>query len=94
MRAGHVLVIGCGEREGDQGAEVAALRDIPVIAQAAHQLGPRPRDPHQIPAGFRDGAGEPVAGDGRDDQMERTGRVTGVRTGVVERPDNVEELRH
>src|SRR5262249_18986159 len=48
----------CGECEGDQHAEVAALGEVPVVAKAVHQLGPRPRDPCQVPAGLGDGAGK------------------------------------
>ena len=36
----------------DVGAQVAALGDVAGVAQAAHQLGPRPRDAAGVPAGL------------------------------------------
>src|SRR5215468_3337995 len=38
MGADHVAVICRGECDGDQRAEVAALGDVPVVAEAVHQL--------------------------------------------------------
>ena len=37
-------------RVGHRGADIAALGDIAAIAEATHQLRPRPRDPAGIPA--------------------------------------------
>jgi hypothetical protein len=56
--------------QGDAGAEVAALGAVPVVAEAVHELGPGGGDPNDVPAAFVGRAGEAVAGDGWDDQVE------------------------
>jgi hypothetical protein len=91
---GDALGVHPGEGEGDQGADVPALGGVAVVAEAAHQLRPGAGDPGEVPAGLPGGAGEPVSGDGRDDQVERVGGVAAVRPGVGQRPDDVQELRH
>ena len=58
-------------RVGDAGALVAALGDVAGVAEAAHQLRPRLRDAAGIPADLGGLAGEAVAGQGRQHQVER-----------------------
>ena len=73
-------------RVGDAGAHVAALGDVARVAEAAHQLGPRPRGAAGAPAELRRLAGEAVAGHGRQDQVERVLGVAAVRVGSVSGP--------
>jgi hypothetical protein len=44
------LVFNPSELRGDWRAGVAALGPVGVVAEAAHQLGPCPRDPCGVPA--------------------------------------------
>ena len=82
MDPDDVLRMQPGEGEGDQCAKVAALCGVAVVAQAAHQLRPGAGDADEVPAGLPGGTGEPVSGEGWDDQVERVGRVAAVRTRV------------
>jgi hypothetical protein len=94
MYTGNVFGVRRGECEGNQRSEVAALREVPVVAEVVHQLGPGPRDPHQVPPSFGDRAGKAVARDGRNDQMQRVRWVTAVCARICQRCDDVEELGH
>jgi hypothetical protein len=87
-------VIGVGEADaqGDGRAPVTALREVAVVAEAAHQLGPGPRDPPGVPARVARMRREPEPGDGRDDQVEGVARRTAVPDRVGQRLDHVEEL--
>ena len=65
--------LGClaAHRVGDGGAHVAALGDVAGVAEAAHQLRPGLRDAAGVPAELGRLAGEAVAGQGRQHQVER-----------------------
>jgi hypothetical protein len=52
-------------RVGDRGADVAALGDVPGVAEAVHQRRPGPRDAAGVPADLSGLAGEAVASQGR-----------------------------
>src|SRR6266508_4238658 len=87
-----VFGIDPAQRERDHRAGVAALREVAVVAEAAHQLGPGLSHPLGAPAGAAVRPGEPEPGDGGNHQVERVGRVAAVAARVVQRPDDVEEL--
>ena len=79
-------------RVGDGGAHVAALGDVPGVAEAAHQLRPGPRDAAGVPAELGRLAGEAVAGQGRQHEVERVLGASAVRGRVGERADGLEQL--
>jgi hypothetical protein len=79
-------------RVGDGGAHVAALRDVAVVAEAAHQLCPRLRDAADVPAGLGRLAGEAVARYGRHHEVEGVLGGAAVRDRVGERADHPEHL--
>jgi hypothetical protein len=79
-------------RVGDGGAHVAALGDVVGVAEAVHQLRPRHRDAAGVPAQLRRLAGEAVAGQGRQDEVERVLGFSAVRGRVGERADGLEQL--
>ncbi len=87
-------VLGVGERDlaRHEVAPVAALRDVAVVAEPRHELGPRPCDAARVPAALDGGSGEPVAGEARHHHVERVGGIAAVRSRVAERLDHVEEL--
>jgi len=92
VNAGQPLWCLVCHRVGDGGALVAALGHVTVIAEAAHQLRPGVRDAAGVPADLGRLAGEAVAGDGRQHQVERVlGRST-VRGRVRQRADDPEHL--
>ena len=76
----------------DQRAGVIAGGAVALVAEATHQLDPRRGDPVVAPAALARRAREAVAGDRRDDEVERVGRVAAVRPRVGERSGDVEEL--
>jgi len=49
---------GGGQQPGDAGAPVAALRPVPVVAEFAHEGGPRLGDALLTPAALTGGPGE------------------------------------
>ena len=57
-------------RVGDEGAHVAALGDVARISEAVHQLRPGLRDAAGVPAELGGLAGEAVAGQGRQHEVE------------------------
>ena len=81
--------LGClaAHRVGDAGAHVAALGDVAGVAEAAHQLRPGPRDAAEVPAELGRLAGEAVAGQGRQHEVERVLGAAAVRGRVGERAD-------
>ena len=87
-------VLGVGERElrRHDGAPVAALRAVAVVAERGHELGPRARDAPGVPAALGRRARERVPGNRRARRRgtRRPGRRRARRVG--ERPDHVEEL--
>ena len=78
-------------RVGDEGP-VAALGDVARISEAVHQLRPGLRDAAGVPAELGGLAGEAVAGQGRQHQVERVLRLSAVRGRVGERADGLEQL--
>ncbi len=85
---------GClaAHRIGDGGTHVAALRDVAGVAEALHQLGPRSRDAAGVPADLGRLAGEAVAGDRRQHEVERVLGASTVRGRVGERAHGLEQL--
>jgi hypothetical protein len=81
-------------RVGHGGALVAALGDVAGIAEPVHQLRPGARDPAGIPADLGRLGGEAVAGQRRDDKVERVPGASAVRGGVGQRVDDLEHLDH
>ena len=81
-------------RVGDAGAHVAALGHVAGVAEAAHQLGPGPRRPAQVPADLGRLAGEPVPRQGGEHEVEGILGAAAVRRRVGERADRVEHLDH
>ena len=79
-------------RVGDLGADVAALRDVPGVAEAVHQLGPGLSDADGAPAELGRLVGEAVAGDGRQHEVERVLGASAVCGGVGEWADGLEQL--
>ena len=77
---------------GDGGAHVAALGDVAGVAEAAHQLRPGARHPTRVPAELGRLAREAVAGQGRQDEVERVLGPATVRGRVGERADGIEQL--
>jgi hypothetical protein len=86
--------VGClaAHRVGDLGAHVAALRDVPGVAEALHQLRPRLSEATGAPAELGRLAGESVPGYGWEHEVERVLGVSAVRGGVGEGPDGLEQL--
>jgi hypothetical protein len=79
-------------RVGDGGANVAALGDVARVAEAVHQLRPGTRDAAGVPAELGRLAGEAVAGQGRQHQVERVLGASAVRGRVGERAYDLEQL--
>ena len=75
-------------------ADVAALGDVVRIAEALHQLRPGSRDAAGAPTDFRGLAGEAVAGDGRQDEVECVLGGSAVSGRVGQRADGLEQLDH
>ena len=88
--------LGClaAHRVGDAGAHVAALGDIAAIAETAHQLGPGPCGPQQVPADLGRLGGEAVTGHGRQHEVERVLWLAAMLGRVGKRPNGVEHLDH
>ena len=76
----------------DEGAHVAALGDVAGVAEAVHQLRPRASGAGGVPAELGRLAGEPVAGQGRQHEVERVLGLPAVRGRVGERADGLEQL--
>ena len=76
------------DARGDARAPVAAHRAVARVAEAGHERGPRPRGPLHAPARFRRDLAEAVAGQRRDDEVERVGGIGR----IGERPDDLQVL--
>jgi hypothetical protein len=85
---------GClpSHRVGDGGAHVAPLGDITGVAEAVHQLRPGLRDAADVPAELRRLAGEAVARQGRQHEVERVLRLPAVSGRVGQRADGLQEF--
>ena len=86
--------LGClaAHRVRDGGAHVASLGHVARVAEAVHQLRPRARDAAVLPAELGRLAGEAVAGQGRQHQVEGVLGPSAVRGRVGERADDAEQL--
>jgi hypothetical protein len=67
VAAGTLGTVGAGNR----GAPIAALGDVVRVPEALHELRPDSRYVVGVPTGARRLAGEAVAGDGGDHEVER-----------------------
>jgi hypothetical protein len=79
---------------GDHGADVAALGDIPAMAETTHQLGPGVCGAAGVPADRGRLGGEAVAGQRRHHQVEGVGGRSAVGGRVGEGADDLEQLDH
>ena len=79
-------------RVGDRSAHVAALGDVAGVTEAVHQLGPGLPDAAGPPAELGWLAGEAVAGDRRQHEVERVLGASAVRRRIGERADRLEQL--
>ena len=77
---------------GDLGAPVAALSDVPGVAEPPHQGDPRIGDANRSPAGRGRLARVAVPGHRRHDHVERVRGIAAVRGRIAERPEDVEHL--
>jgi hypothetical protein len=80
------------EQLRDDRAPVAALGDVPPVAEPEHELVERGRHPGRGPAGRRRLAGEAVAGHRRQDEVEGVLGAAAVGRRVGERLDHLQEL--
>ena len=76
----------------DEGTHVAALGDIAGVAEAVHQLRPRACGAAGVPAELGRLAGEPVAGQGRQHQVECVLGGAAVSGRVGQRADGLQQL--
>ena len=74
VHPGDVLLVDAAKQHRDHRAGIPALRDVARIAEPPHQLLPRPRDAHRLPARLQR-LREPESRDGRDHHVERERRV-------------------
>ena len=73
-------------RVRDDGAHVAALGDVAGVAEAVHQLRPGASGAAGVPTELGRLAGEPVAGQGRQHEVERVLRLPPCAVGSVSGP--------
>jgi hypothetical protein len=92
--AGQSLRLVAAQRVRDSGAQVAALCDVARVPEAAHQRSPCVRDAAGIPAELGRLAGQPVARQRREDEIERVCGGSAVGRRVGERTDGLEQLDH
>ncbi len=92
MDADQALGRQAAHRIGDPGANVPALRDVPRVAEAVHQLRPRARGSGQLPAELARLTGEPVAGHRGKHEVKGILGAPAVRGWIRKRPDRVEQL--
>ena len=92
MDAGQPVGCLATHRVRDRGADVPTLCDIAGVAEASHQLRPRLGDAGGTPAELPRLAGEAVAGQGRQDDVERVLGFAAVRGRLRERADGVEQF--
>ena len=86
--------LGClpSHRVGDEGAHVATLGDVAGVSEAVHQFCPGLRGAAGVPAELGGLAGEAVAGQGRQHEVEGVLGTPAVRGRVGERADGLEQL--
>ena len=76
----------------DEGTHVAALGDVAGVAETVHQLRPRASGAGGVPTELGGLAGEAVAGQRRQHEVERVLGASAVRGRVGERADRIEQL--
>ena len=91
--AGDVLGIAPGEGDRDRRAPVAALGDVALVAEPAHQLRPGVGDPLDSPAGRGRLAAEAVAGQRGHDHVEGVAASPPWATGSVSGPSRSRNSR-
>src|SRR5829696_2560989 len=94
MRTDDVLGFDAGEHPADAGTYVATVGTVSLITEAAHQLGPCPRDARHVPARLPHRDGEPEARQRGRDDVESVGRVAAVGARVGERSDDAQKLHN
>ena len=94
MDADQALGRLAAHRVGDAGAHVAALGHVAGVAETAHELGPGPCGPDQVPADLGRLGGEAVAGQGGQHEVEGILGAAAVRGRVGQRADGVDQLDH
>ena len=72
--------------------DVAALGDVAGVTEPVHQLAPCRRDSGRAPADLGRLAGEAVAGNGRQHEVERVSGASAVGGRIRERADGLEQL--
>ena len=77
---------------GDRVPPVPALCHVPLVAEALHQHDPGARDADRVPAGLGRLAGETVAGQRRDDEVEGVSGAGAVGGRIRQRLDDLELL--
>ena len=92
MDADQTLGCQAAHRVGDGGTDVAALGDVAGVTEPVHQLPPCRRDSGRAPADLGRLAGEAVAGNGRQHEVERVLGASAVRGRIRERADGLEQL--
>src|SRR5918997_5574836 len=92
MYAYHMLGVAASLYRSNDSSGVVAVRAVALIAEPTHQLGPRPGGALRVPARLGGRTGETEPGQGRDDHVERVGRVPAVSVRVGERVDEAEVL--
>jgi hypothetical protein len=92
MNADDVLGIGVTELGREHRAQVAALRPVSLVADAVHELGPRPCRASRRPARLGQWSREAESRERGDDEMERIGRIAAMRARVGEGLDDIEEF--
>src|ERR1044072_591066 len=81
-------------RARDRRAPVPALRDVARVTKALHQYAPGSRDPVRVPADAGWSAGEAVAGQGGDHDVERVLGPSTMSGRIGERRDDLELFDH
>ena len=91
--AAQVAGVGGAQTRADDGAPVAALRAVALVAElGGHEVVERIRDAGGAPAPLAWLAAPAEAGDGGDDDVEGVGGIAAMGGGVGEGADEVEEL--
>src|SRR5215218_3990714 len=94
MYAYHMLGVEASLLGSNNRAGVVTVRTVAVVAEPTHQLGPRLRGALRVPARLGGRTGETEPRKGRDDHVERVGRVPAVSVRVGERTDEAKVLNH
>ena len=91
MHAGDVIWCYPPQLRADRRTEVAALSAVTLIAQPAHQFGPRPGDPIGGPAAIDRRSRESESWQRGNHHVECVGGVAAVCARIGERFDQIEK---